>query len=79
MEHSSILPESDYHSIILYRSAYHPRIKGIIKKLLESSGVDHTVLGNGSSFTGFSLIKPVPDCVKQAISKFKTFEDIKIN
>jgi hypothetical protein len=55
-------------SITLGGEAYHPRIKGEIKKLLQ--GMDFITLGDGQTFTGFIVEDSTLEEVKNRLEKY---------
>jgi hypothetical protein len=63
-------------SIILSGGAYQPRIKGEIKKLL--SGMKITILGNGSTFTGFIVESSSLEEVKSRIEKYLKLDGVSL-
>ena len=63
-------------TIILGRDAYHPRIKGEIKKLLQ--GMDFTQLGDGGTFTGFIVESSSLDEVKNRLEKYLEIDGISV-
>lgn len=58
------------NAIILTEKAYNPRTKGAIKKFLAIAEIDHVMLGNGSTFTGFILNDEVTLGELKEIRKF---------
>jgi hypothetical protein len=59
------------YDIILSNIAYNPRTKGKLRKFLtELLGENRFyMLGNGGSFTGFSIPDPITDAEYAAIEK----------
>lgn len=64
-------------SIILGGDAYHPRIKGVIKRLLQ--GLDYTTLGNGVTYTGFIVEDSTLEAIKRILGKYANRDGIHIS
>jgi hypothetical protein len=64
-------------SIILSGDAYHPRTKGVIKRLLQ--GLDYSTLGNGGTYTGFIVEDSTLEAIKRILGKYTNRDDIHIS
>lgn len=62
--------------ITLSGDAYHPRIKGEIKKLLQ--GMDFTTLGEGQTFTGFIVEDSTLEEVENRLEKYLEMEGVSV-
>ena len=63
-------------SITLGGDAYHPKIKGEIKKLLQ--GMDFTTLGDGQTFTGFIVEDSTLEEVENRLEKYLEMDGVSV-